>query len=67
MPKLKLNQCVECGRTYNPNDVGTSLEKCETHHQKDLSEARRKDALRKSMSRKNNPSGDLERLAEIEE
>lgn len=63
--RAKLNKC-KCGKTYNLNEVGTTEALCETCNHKVKSEIRRKDALRKSLNRKDSPSVDLEKLADID-
>lgn len=65
--KLQLYQCVECGRTFNPLEIGTSETKCATHNQKQLDEKRKKDNERKSSSRNDKVSSNLEKLGDIDE
>lgn len=65
--KLQLNQCAECGRTFNPLEYGTSETKCETHNKKQLDEKRKKDNVRKSSSRDDRVSSNLEKLGDIDE
>lgn len=66
MAKLKLKEC-KCGKTFNPKENGTSETLCATCNEKVKSEIRKKDAIRKSLNRKDSPSVELEKLAGIEE
>lgn len=62
--KLNLKKCIECGKTYNPLESGTSETKCETHNKKELDNKRKKDNLRKSSTRNDGVSLNLEKLGE---
>lgn len=66
MAKLKLKEC-KCGKTFNPKETGTSDNLCAVCNEKVKAEIRNKDALRKSLSRKDSPSVDLEKLGGIDE
>lgn len=65
--KLKLNNC-KCGKTYNTKEVNATSELCSTFNEKQRSKTREKDALRKSLSRKDNdsPCDNLEKLGDLE-
>lgn len=64
--KAKLNQC-KCGKTYNLNEIGTTETLCETCNNKVKSEIRKKDAIRKSLSRDDRISSNLEKIGGLDE
>lgn len=65
MAKLTLKQC-ECGKTFNPKDFGASNDLCPSCNNKIKVEARKKDALRKSLNRDDRISSNLEKLGGID-
>lgn len=66
MAKLTLKQC-ECKKTFNPKDFGASDDLCPSCNNKIKAEFRKKDALRKSLTRDDRISSNLERLSGIDE
>lgn len=66
MAKLILKQC-KCKKTFNPKETGASETLCAVCNEKVKAEIRKKDSIRKSLNRKDNPSVELEKLAGIEE
>ena len=67
--KLELNQCTKCKRTYDLKVVNATVDTCASCNEKYKNEIRKKDNLRKSLSRSENdkPCDNLEKLADIEE
>ena len=67
--KLELNQCTKCKRTYDLKVVNATVDTCAHCNEKYKDELRKKDNLRKSLSRSENdkPCDNLEKLADIEE
>lgn len=65
--KLELNQCKKCQRTYNTKEVNTTSDVCSHCNEKYKNELRKKDALRKSLSRNetDKPCDNLEKLGDI--
>lgn len=66
--KLQLNECKKCKRTYNLNVVNATNDICSHCNEKYKNELRKKDNLRKALSRSENdkPCDNLEKLADIE-
>ena len=64
--KLELNQCTKCKRTYDLKVVNATPDICSHCNEKYKNEFRKKDALRKSLSRNENdkPCDNLEKLGE---
>lgn len=62
--KLELNQCKKCQRTYNPKEVNATSELCSTCNEKIKNQARKKDALRKSLNRDDRVSSNIEKLGD---
>ena len=60
--KLELNQCTKCKRTYDLKVVNASSDTCSHCNEKHKDELRKKDSLRKAISRNENdkPCDNLE-------
>ena len=61
--KLQLNKC-KCGKTYSLKEVNATSELCSTCNEKVKNEARKKDALRKSLNRDERVSSNIEKLGD---
>ena len=61
--KLQLNKC-KCGKTYSLKEVNATSELCSTCNEKVKNEARKKDAIRKSLNRDDRVSNNIEKLGD---